>query len=37
MPFLSEEIWQFISTRKASEALVIARYPEQKEVNDQSH
>ena len=29
MPFLSEEIWQRISDRKPSEALVIASWPEQ--------
>ncbi len=28
MPFLSEEIWQRISERKSSEALVIASWPE---------
>jgi len=28
MPFLSEEIWQYISDRTPEEALVIAKYPE---------
>ncbi|WP_088322671.1 valine--tRNA ligase [Polaribacter tangerinus] len=27
MPFITEEIWQYISDRKASEALIIAEYP----------
>ncbi|APZ46839.1 valine--tRNA ligase [Polaribacter reichenbachii] len=33
MPFLTEEIWQFISKRTSEEALIIAKYPEQKEFN----
>ncbi|WP_405568359.1 valine--tRNA ligase [Polaribacter sp. Asnod6-C07] len=33
MPFLTEEIWQFISERTSEEALIIAKYPEQKEFN----
>lgn len=31
MPFLSEEIWQFIADRTPEEALIIAKYPAQKE------
>jgi len=31
MPFLSEEIWQFIADRTPEEALIIAKYPVQKE------
>lgn len=27
MPFITEEIWQYISDRKASDALIIAEYP----------
>ncbi|WP_288956382.1 valine--tRNA ligase [uncultured Polaribacter sp.] len=30
MPFLTEEIWQFIAERTPDEALIIAKYPEQK-------
>ncbi|PCJ92698.1 MAG: valine--tRNA ligase [Flavobacteriaceae bacterium] len=33
MPFLSEEIWQHIETRTPEEALVVAKWPEIKEVN----
>ena len=33
MPFLTEEIWQFIITRTTEEALIIAKYPEQKVFN----
>ncbi|CAM1353784.1 valine--tRNA ligase [Tenacibaculum insulae] len=33
MPFLSEEIWQYIAERTPEEALIIAKYPELKEVN----
>ncbi|MHB0754612.1 valine--tRNA ligase [Polaribacter sp. M15] len=33
MPFLTEEIWQFITERTSEEALIIAKYPEQKEFN----
>ena len=31
MPFLTEEIWQFISERTPEEALIVAKYPTQKE------
>lgn len=31
MPFLTEEIWQFIDDRKDDDALIISKYPEQKE------
>ena len=31
MPFLTEEIWQFIAERTSEEALIVAEYPEQKE------
>ncbi|QTD38045.1 valine--tRNA ligase [Polaribacter batillariae] len=30
MPFLTEEIWQYISNRAIDEALIIAKYPEAK-------
>ncbi|WP_456376651.1 valine--tRNA ligase [Lutibacter sp.] len=33
MPFVTEEIWQDIAKRAPEEALVIAKYPEIKEVN----
>ena len=33
MPFLTEEIWQYIADRTPEEALIIAKYPEQKEFN----
>jgi valyl-tRNA synthetase len=33
MPFLTEEIWQHISERTPEEALIIAEYPKQVEVN----
>ncbi|WP_233899880.1 valine--tRNA ligase [Tenacibaculum piscium] len=33
MPFLSEEIWQHITDRTPEEALIIAKYPELKEVD----
>ncbi len=29
MPFLTEEIWQHIQTRKPEDALIVANYPEQ--------
>ncbi|MFL0061265.1 valine--tRNA ligase [Tenacibaculum maritimum] len=35
MPFLTEEIWQYITERTSEEALVIARYPEIKDSNEQ--
>ena len=31
MPFLTEEIWQFIAKRSPEEALIVAKYPVQKE------
>ena len=34
MPFLTEEIWQYISERTPEEALIIAEYPEVGLVND---
>ena len=34
MPFLSEEIWQFISKRTPEEALIIAKWPEAKPINE---
>ncbi|KGL63610.1 valine--tRNA ligase [Polaribacter sp. Hel1_85] len=35
MPFLTEEIWQYIADRTTEEALVIAKYPEIKEFDAQ--
>jgi valyl-tRNA synthetase len=35
MPFLSEEIWHYISDRTPEEALIIAEYPKQETVNNQ--
>ncbi|MCD9561714.1 class I tRNA ligase family protein, partial [Tenacibaculum maritimum] len=35
MPFLTEEIWQYITERTSEEALVIARYPEIKDSDEQ--
>ena len=35
MPFLTEEIWQFIAERTAEEALIIAKYPAVKEFDNQ--
>ncbi|CAA0185704.1 valine--tRNA ligase [Tenacibaculum maritimum] len=35
MPFLTEEIWQYITERTTEEALVIARYPEIKDSDEQ--
>ncbi|WP_299048678.1 valine--tRNA ligase [uncultured Polaribacter sp.] len=35
MPFLTEEIWQFIAERTPDEALIIAKYPEQKTFDTQ--
>ena len=35
MPFLTEEIWQYIADRTTEEALVIAKYPVIKEFNSQ--
>ena len=34
MPFLTEEIWQYITDRTPEEALVIAKFPEQKTINE---
>ena len=31
MPFLSEEIWQYIAERTPEQALIISKYPDQKE------
>lgn len=33
MPFLTEEIWQYIANRTPEEALIIAKWPEVKSVN----
>ena len=33
MPFLTEEIWQFIAERTSEEALIISKYPAIKEFN----
>jgi len=35
MPFLTEEIWQFISERTPEEALIVAKWPEAKESDKQ--
>ena len=34
MPFLSEEIWQYISERTPEEALIVAKWPEAKAINE---
>ena len=34
MPFLSEEIWQHIAERSPEEALIIAKWPESKPINE---
>ncbi len=34
MPFLTEEVWQTISERKPEEALIIAKWPEEKVINE---
>jgi valyl-tRNA synthetase len=34
MPFLTEEIWQHISNRTPEEALIIAKWPEAKPINE---
>ncbi|MEC3905454.1 valine--tRNA ligase [Tamlana sp. 2201CG12-4] len=34
MPFLTEELWQFIAKRTPEEALIIAKWPESKPVNE---
>ena len=33
MPFLSEDIWQYIAKRTPQEALIVATYPKQKKFN----
>ena len=33
MPFLTEEIWQYMEERKPDEALIVAQWPESKTVN----
>ena len=35
MPFLTEEIWQYIAERSPEEALIIAKWPEAKPVNQE--
>ncbi|WP_439128068.1 valine--tRNA ligase [Polaribacter sp.] len=35
MPFLTEEIWQYITDRTPEEALIVAKYPQQKEFDAQ--
>ncbi|TYP98775.1 valyl-tRNA synthetase [Tenacibaculum adriaticum] len=35
MPFLTEEIWQYIADRTPEEALIVAEYPKVKESNEQ--
>ncbi|MDU8885309.1 valine--tRNA ligase [Yeosuana sp. MJ-SS3] len=34
MPFLTEEIWQYISERTSEEALIVSQWPETKTVNE---
>ena len=34
MPFLTEEIWQYISERTPGEALIVAKWPENKAINE---
>ncbi|MCB0398634.1 MAG: class I tRNA ligase family protein, partial [Winogradskyella sp.] len=34
MPFLTEEIWQYIQERSPEEALIIAKWPESKPINE---
>ncbi|PWI30957.1 valine--tRNA ligase [Flavobacteriaceae bacterium LYZ1037] len=34
MPFLTEEIWQYITERTPEDALIIAKWPETKPIND---
>ncbi|MFI1771646.1 valine--tRNA ligase [Thalassobellus citreus] len=34
MPFLSEDIWQYISERTPEEALIVAKWPESKAINE---
>ncbi len=35
MPFLTEEIWQYIEERTPEAALIVANYPSKKQVNEQ--
>ncbi|MBD3864334.1 valine--tRNA ligase [Olleya marilimosa] len=35
MPFLTEEIWQYIAERSPKEALIVAKWPEAKPVNQE--
>lgn len=35
MPFLTEEIWQFIAERKSEDALIVAKYPDQKKFDSE--
>ena len=35
MPFLTEEIWQYIAERSPEEALIVAKWPEAKAVNQE--
>ncbi len=34
MPFLTEDIWHYISDREKNEALIISKWPEEKSVNE---
>ena len=34
MPFLTEEIWQYISERTPEEALIVSKWPEAKPINE---
>lgn len=34
MPFLTEEIWQYIDNRSTEEALIVSKWPERKETNE---
>ena len=34
MPFLSEEIWQYISERTPEDALIVSKWPETKSINE---
>ncbi|GAB4155421.1 MAG: valine--tRNA ligase [Winogradskyella sp.] len=34
MPFLTEEIWQYIDERSPEQALIISRWPDKKAIND---
>ncbi|WP_282136297.1 valine--tRNA ligase [Seonamhaeicola maritimus] len=34
MPFLTEEIWQYISERTEEEALIVSKWPESKPINE---